>query len=77
MLVAVCSIQNMCSFFATGANPMDMAAKLISPDGKVEDIEVRDASDSQFIVKFTPRESGLHTISVMHKGQHISGKHFF
>lgn len=52
---------------------MDMAARLITPEGKVEDIEIADVGDSQFVIKFKATEVGLHTISVMHKGQHISG----
>lgn len=62
---------------------MDMKAKLINPEGKAEDVELFDMSDSQFIVKFTPKDVGLHMVSVFHKDNHISGlilgkvSHFF
>jgi len=53
---------------------MDLAAKLTTPSHKTEDVELSAIDDVSFDVKFTPKELGLHTISVLHRGVHISGE---
>lgn len=53
-----------------------MTAKLMDPEGKVENVVVIDKGESQFVVRFTPHKAGVHTVSVIHKGQHISGSPF-
>ncbi|VDO98791.1 unnamed protein product, partial [Soboliphyme baturini] len=58
------------------ANPADMSAMMMHPDGLVEDVELTSASDGVYIVRFTPRIPGLHTISILHKGIHVSGSPF-
>lgn len=62
-------------FQLTNTSPLDMAAKVMDPDGHVEDVELRDLSgDGNYLLKFFPKKEGLHTVSVLHKGQHVAGK---
>lgn len=45
----------------------------MSPNGRVEDVDVVDVGDQSYIVRFVPHDVGLHTVSVLQGGQHISG----
>lgn len=53
-----------------------MAAKLMNPDGVSEDIEMRDLGDQFYEIVFKPQMEGQHSISVLHKEQHVSGSPF-
>ena len=53
-----------------------MAAKVASPSGQVEDAEIADLDDCLYAVHFTPKEVGIHTVSVRHKDIHIPGSPF-
>ncbi|KAK0399999.1 hypothetical protein QR680_003307 [Steinernema hermaphroditum] len=54
-------------------NPMDMTSKVMLPNGRSEDIEMRDLGDCFYQLKFVPKEEGLHMVSVLHKEQHVNG----
>ena len=60
----------------SGTDPIDMRAQVTSPSGKTEDAEMIDLADSTYKIKFVPNETGLHTVSVKQKNQHIPGSPF-
>jgi filamin len=53
-----------------------MTAYVTSPSGRVEDCEVCGMEDSNYVVRFVPKEMGIHTVSVKHKDMHIPGSPF-
>lgn len=57
-----------------GTNPFDMEASVTSPDGVTELCDVVDLEDFHYKIMFTPQVNGMHTLSVRHKGMHISGE---
>ncbi|VDK87865.1 unnamed protein product [Litomosoides sigmodontis] len=57
-------------------SPMETTAKVMDPNGKSYDIEVRDIGDCLYQISFTPETDGSHAISVFNKGQHILGSPF-
>lgn len=59
-----------------GTDPLDMEALLTAPNGKSELCEIRDLPEDLYDIKFTPKEEGVHTVSLKHKGLHISGSPF-
>ncbi len=50
-----------------------MEAQLAFPSGKTELCEIRDEPGSIYDIRFVPSEEGVHTVSLKHKGLHISG----
>ena len=62
-------------FVQKGTNPFDMEASVADPEGTVELCEVVDEEDFHYLIQFTPKVTGVHTLSVKHKSLHISGKH--
>lgn len=48
-----------------------MAARVASPSGEVEDAEISDSDDCLYAVNFTPKETGIHTVSVRHKVRRV------
>ena len=63
--------------FHVGMDPLDMEAALTNPSGKTELCEIRDLPEHLYDIKFTPEASGIHTVSLKHKGLHISGEDTF
>jgi len=59
-----------------GTNPLEMDALLTSPSGKTEPCEIRDAPNNMYLIKFSPKEIGVHIVSLKHRGLHISGSPF-
>lgn len=59
-----------------GTNPFDMEASITDPDGATELCEVMDEDDFHYRINFTPKFTGIHIISIKHKGVHISGSPF-
>lgn len=59
-----------------GTDPLDMEALLTAPNGKTDFCSICDMPDNLFDIKFTPAEEGVHTVSLKHKGLHISGSPF-
>jgi filamin len=59
-----------------GIDPLDMEASLTNPSGKTELCEIRDLPHHLYDIKFTPEDSGIHTVSLKYKGLHISGSPF-
>ena len=51
-----------------------MEALLTSPDGTTDLCSIMDLDDSLYDIKFKPTKEGVHTVSLKHKGMHISGK---
>jgi filamin len=51
-----------------------LAATIVAPGGKQEDCEIQEIEDGVYNVLFTPKEMGVHTISVKYKMIHIPGK---
>jgi len=44
-----------------------------SPSGMTELCDIQDLGTSQYSIKFIPKEMGIHTVSVKHRGMHIPG----
>jgi len=44
-----------------------------SPSGVTEMCDIQDLGTSQYSIKFVPKEMGIHTVSVKHRGMHIPG----
>lgn len=63
-------------FMISGTNPMDMSARVMHPSGENEDVVLSEVSEGNYVVKFTPKEVGLHTVSVMHQQNHVCGSPF-
>ncbi|XP_055876740.1 filamin-A-like isoform X2 [Biomphalaria glabrata] len=59
-----------------GTNPFDMEASMTDPEGISELCEVMDQEDFHYLIKMTPKTNGLHTVSIKHKGMHVSGSPF-
>jgi len=59
-----------------GTDPLEMDAALTSASGKTELCEIRDMPDNMYTIKFSPKEIGIHIISLKHRGLHISGSPF-
>ncbi|KAL3876827.1 hypothetical protein ACJMK2_034617 [Sinanodonta woodiana] len=59
-----------------GTNPFDMEASVTDPDGATEVCEVVDEEDFHYRIVFTPKLKGINTLSIKHKGLHISGSPF-
>uniref|UniRef100_A0A158Q7V9 Calponin-homology (CH) domain-containing protein n=1 Tax=Elaeophora elaphi TaxID=1147741 RepID=A0A158Q7V9_9BILA len=57
-------------------SPMETTAKVMDPNGKSYDIEVRDIGGSLYQISFKPEMDGSHAISVFNKGQHVLGSPF-
>lgn len=51
-----------------------MEASITDPDGQTELCEVMDEDDFHYRINFTPKDNGIHILSIKHKGLHISGK---
>lgn len=64
------------TFKIPGTSAFDMASKISSPSGEVEDAEILDLEESLFAVQFQPKEVGIHTVSIRHKDIHIPGSPF-
>jgi len=59
-----------------GSDPMEMVASVTSPAGATELCDIVDRSEDHYTIKFVPKEMGVHTICVKHKGLHIPGSPF-
>jgi len=59
-----------------GTTVADMTASVTSPLGVVENCEILDLGDCNYSIKFVPRDMGIHSVSVKHKGLHIPGSPF-
>ncbi len=57
-----------------GTSPYDMEASVTSPSGVTERCDIIDIEQGHYSIKFVPREMGIHTVSVKHKGMHIPGE---
>ena len=51
----------------------DLTASVTSPSGLTETCEVSEVGTDQYSIKFVPKELGVHTVSVKHRGFHIPG----
>lgn len=55
---------------------MEMVASVTSPTGVTELCDIVDRSEDRYTIKFVPKEMGVHTICIKHKGLHIPGSPF-
>ena len=51
-----------------------MEAMVTSPSGVTEMCDILELEEGHYSIKFVPKEMGVHTVSVKHKGMHISGE---
>ena len=51
----------------------DLTASVTSPSGVTEPCEVSEVRPGEYCIKFVPKELGVHTVSVKHRGFHIPG----
>uniref|UniRef100_A0A8C0JGP3 Filamin A n=1 Tax=Chelonoidis abingdonii TaxID=106734 RepID=A0A8C0JGP3_CHEAB len=54
----------------------DMTAQVTGPSGQRLAAEVLEAENSTYCVRFVPTETGVHSVSVKYKGQHVPGSPF-
>ncbi|XP_061470231.1 filamin-A isoform X1 [Rhineura floridana] len=57
-------------------NIRDMTAQVTSPSGKSHDAEILEAENNTYCIRFVPTETGIHSVSVKYKGQHVPGSPF-
>ncbi|ETE70682.1 Filamin-A [Ophiophagus hannah] len=57
-------------------NVRDMTAQVTSPSGKSHDAEILEAENNTYCIRFVPTETGIHSVSVKYKGQHVPGSPF-
>lgn len=57
-----------------GIELQNIEASVTSPSGTTERCQLVDLGGSKYTVKFVPREMGVHTVSLKHKGLHIPGQ---
>ena len=60
-------------YSTSGTSPYDMEASVTSPSGVTQRCDILDLEDGHYSIKFIPKEMGIHTVSVKHKGIHIPG----
>lgn len=53
-----------------------MTAQVTSPSGKSHDAEILEAENNTYCIRFVPTETGIHSVSVKYKGQHVPGSPF-
>lgn len=71
----VCFLKHVSLFFhISGINIRDLTANVTSPSGVSQRCDVLAMDDVNYTIKFVPQEMGVHTVSVRHRGSHISGK---
>ncbi|KAL7667852.1 hypothetical protein ACOME3_008581 [Neoechinorhynchus agilis] len=65
-------------FHVPGSSAFDMSAMqhVQSPGGQYEQCQIIDLDDSNYSVRFVPKQMGLHSVSVKHKGIDIPGSPF-
>uniref|UniRef100_F1KPN0 Filamin-A n=1 Tax=Ascaris suum TaxID=6253 RepID=F1KPN0_ASCSU len=56
--------------------PMEMNAKVMMPNGRSEDVEMRDLDNNYYQIRFRPEVEGTYAVSVFHRDQHVSGSPF-
>lgn len=54
----------------------ELSAQVTGPSGAVLAAEVLEPERDVFCVRFVPRETGVHSVSVKYKGQHVPGSPF-
>jgi filamin len=59
-----------------GINVQEIEGTVTSPSGATDKCEVVDLGNNRFTIKFFPKEMGIHTVSLKHKGLHIPGSPF-
>uniref|UniRef100_UPI00398F5899 filamin-A-like isoform X3 n=1 Tax=Pristiophorus japonicus TaxID=55135 RepID=UPI00398F5899 len=57
-------------------NVGDMTAQVTSPSGKIHDAEIMEGENHTYCIRFVPSETGIHTVSVKYRGQHVPGSPF-
>jgi len=69
------SIGTQCELNITmaGMEPQNIEASITSPSGATERCDLISLGANRYTVKFVPREMGVHTVSLKHKGLHIPG----
>lgn len=65
------------TFKMPGLTGFDLSAQITSPGFVTEDAVISEIEDGLYSVQFTPKEIGIHTVSVRYKGIHIPGEIFF
>uniref|UniRef100_A0AAF5PZP8 Calponin-homology (CH) domain-containing protein n=1 Tax=Wuchereria bancrofti TaxID=6293 RepID=A0AAF5PZP8_WUCBA len=55
---------------------LDTKARVVDPNGYSKDVKVRDLGDDLYRIEFKPVVNGLHAVSILYKGQHVSGSPF-
>ncbi|CDW56754.1 filamin C [Trichuris trichiura] len=59
-----------------GTAAIDLNARIMTPDGNIEDVELWEESSELYMLRFVPRQEGVHTLSVLMRGSHIAGSPF-
>ena len=51
----------------------DLEASVTNPSGVTEQCDITETAPGEFSISFVPKEMGVHTVSVKHRGIHIPG----
>uniref|UniRef100_A0A8D0HEX4 Filamin A n=1 Tax=Sphenodon punctatus TaxID=8508 RepID=A0A8D0HEX4_SPHPU len=54
----------------------DMTAQVTSPSGQTHEAEILEAENNTYCIRFVPTKTGVHSVSVKYKGQHVPGSPF-
>merc|ERR1712226_112951 len=57
-------------------NVQDLTANVKTPIGRVDDAQIIETEDSNYSIRFIPKETGVHTVNVLYKGDHVPGSPF-
>ena len=72
-MVGIFSFHIRILYILTGINVQEIEGTVTSPSGATDKCEVVDLGNNRFTIKFFPKEMGIHTVSLKHKGLHIPG----
>ncbi|CEF70689.1 Filamin/ABP280 repeat and Calponin homology domain and Immunoglobulin-like fold domain and Immunoglobulin E-set domain and Filamin/ABP280 repeat-like-containing protein [Strongyloides ratti] len=73
--IPMCLENSKCTMYITlmNANPMDVTAKILHPDGKSDDVVVRQSQDNLYEICFDTKKEGMYALSIFYKDSHIRG----
>ncbi|XP_031757111.1 filamin-B isoform X3 [Xenopus tropicalis] len=54
----------------------ELTAEVVSPSGRKQEAEIVDLGQNTSCVRFVPQETGIHTVSVKYRGEHVPGSPF-
>jgi len=71
------AVGTQCSLNLTmaGMEPQNIESTVTSPSGTTQRCDLINLGANRYTIKFIPREMGVHTVSLKHRGLHIPGSY--